>query len=62
MEHGDVFSLFTLLLVLDPVMQILKSFTVTVGNGMSLYYMKSKSRGPLNFREHGQQHLTSGCL
>jgi hypothetical protein len=35
MEHGDVFSLFTLLLVLDPVMQILKSFTVTVGNGMS---------------------------
>jgi len=38
MEHG----LFTLLFVLDPVIQILKSFTVTVDD-MSLYYLKSKT-------------------
>jgi hypothetical protein len=62
MDHGDAFSLFTVLFVLDPVMQILKSFMVTVSNDMSLPYLKTKSRGPLNFREHGQQHLTSGCL
>ena len=46
MEHGDAFSLFTLLFVLDPVMQILKSFTVTVDNDMSLHYLRSKSRVP----------------
>lgn len=46
MEHGDAFSLFTLLFVLGPVMQILKSFTVTVGNAKSLHYLKSKSRDP----------------
>jgi len=61
MEHDDAFSLFTLLFVLYPVMQVLKSFRVTVDD-MSLHYLKSKSRGPLNFREHGQQHLTIGCV
>jgi hypothetical protein len=62
MEHGDAFSLFTLLFVLDRVMQILKSFTLTVGSDMSLHYTKSKNRGPLNFKERDQQHLSSGCL
>jgi len=46
MQLGDVFMLFTLLFVLDPVMQILKSLTLTDGNEMSLHYLKSKSRSP----------------
>jgi hypothetical protein len=56
MQLGDVFMLFTLLFVLDPVMQILKSLTLTDGNEMSLHYLKSKSRSPLNLPQRKKRN------
>jgi hypothetical protein len=48
-QHRDVSchgAWWCLQFVLDPLMQILKSFTVVDGNDMSLHYLKSKSRDP----------------
>jgi hypothetical protein len=47
MRHGDAFSLFTLLFVLNPVMQILKSMTVTVCNNYVFKLFEAqKQRSP----------------